>query len=286
MSKFSHAVKQLIWSDELKEHQELSPLVSVAVFDSGQSLSPILSKLYLSQLCSDQILVIKDGDRAEFCANRTFGSYLLEGYTLVVNEANQVSAELADALACFQERFLFPCGVNIYATPANSRGFLAHYDPHDVMIFQMTGSKKWKIFTPNLNLPLKWEVFSTNTTGSIPWAEIVLNPGDCLYLPRGWIHEAISLDATSVHATFAIHGVTYADLILNTLVGMIEGDHKLRRLISKDCLGFNPKLSVIEIFAELDLDFSRIELEVLKSFESIKNDMEKRMQVVASFCRK
>lgn len=286
MSTFSRAVKKFIWSDELKEHQELSPLVSVAVFDSGKSTSPILSKLYLSQLYSEQVLVIKDGDRAEFCANSTLDSYLREGYTLVVNEANQISEELADALACFQERFLFPCGVNIYATPAKSRGFLAHYDPHDVIIFQMTGSKKWKIFTPNLNLPLKWEVFPTNITGSIPWAEIVLNPGDCLYLPRGWIHEAVSLDATSVHATYAIHGITYADLILNALVGMIDGNHKLRRLISKNCLGLNPQLSSIETFAELGLDFSRVKLEILKAFESIKTDTEKRMQVVASFRRK
>src|SRR5205823_1007522 len=41
-----------------------------------------------------------------------------------------------------------------------------------------------------------------------PHIEATLNPGDRLYLPRGWLHSADALGEVSVHLTVGVHPVT------------------------------------------------------------------------------
>jgi hypothetical protein len=39
----------------------------------------------------------------------------------------------------------------------------------------------------------------------------VLRPGDLLYLPRGWLHEALTSDTDSLHLTIGLNVVTWLD---------------------------------------------------------------------------
>ena len=43
--------------------------------------------------------------------------------------------------------------------------------------------------------------------------DAVLRPGDCLYLPRGWLHSATALGGVSTHLTFGIHTWTLRHLV-------------------------------------------------------------------------
>ncbi len=44
--------------------------------------------------------------------------------------------------------------------------------------------------------------------------EFVLDAGDCLYIPRGWIHDAVSIDEEpSLHVTVGLITKTWADLM-------------------------------------------------------------------------
>ena len=38
-----------------------------------------------------------------------------------------------------------------------------------------------------------------------PTIDAVLSPGDCLYVPRGWLHSATALGGTSIHLTMGVH---------------------------------------------------------------------------------
>ena len=44
-----------------------------------------------------------------------------------------------------------------------------------------------------------------------------LEAGDCLYLPRGFVHQAESLDEASVHLSIGIHVLTWLDLLAVSL---------------------------------------------------------------------
>jgi hypothetical protein len=103
---------------------------------------------------------------------------------------------------------------NLYCTPANSRGFDLHFDTHEVFVLQLLGKKQWQIFEPTTALPLDFVPArgGGKTSQDIDEAEVgslvleeLLKPGDCLYLPRGFVHQAESRDEPSVHLTIGVH---------------------------------------------------------------------------------
>ena len=109
---------------------------------------------------------------------------------------------------------------NAYVTPPSSRGFSAHYDVHDVFVLQLAGRKHWTIHAPVLARPAARPAVGTavgrggrGRASSEPAIDTVLEPGDALYLPRGWLHAATALGEVSAHLTVGIHVVTRFALV-------------------------------------------------------------------------
>ena len=85
--------------------------------------------------------------------------------------------------------------VNAYYTPRGSQGFGVHHDTHDVLVVQVAGEKRWKLYDPLLELPLKHQRYSAALgEHGARTDDLVLRAGDTLYLPRGWLHEAETSD--------------------------------------------------------------------------------------------
>jgi cupin superfamily protein len=104
------------------------------------------------------------------------------GATLILNQAHHAIPTLS--LAC-RELFVelgFPVRGNIYITPPNSQGFLRHTDDHEIFILTISGRKSFCLYPE----------------GAQP-AEIEVQAGDLLYLPRGLAHEARSSGLPAVH---------------------------------------------------------------------------------------
>ena len=107
----------------------------------------------------------------------------------------------------------WPVQANAYRTPASSQGFAVHHDTHDVFVLQISGHKRWRIYAPVVELPLKDQRWSADRAGGIgePLHDITLRAGDTLYIPRGWPHEAAAADAASLHLTVGLHPPTRLD---------------------------------------------------------------------------
>jgi hypothetical protein len=122
-----------------------------------------------------------------------------------------------------------PVQVNSYSTPRGSQGFAVHHDTHDVLVLQVAGEKRWRLYEPLLELPLKHQRYS-KALGEHGDAtdELVLRAGDTLYLPRGWLHEAETSDTDSLHLTIGITAHTWVDAARDGL-GALEGEPPLRR---------------------------------------------------------
>lgn len=101
-------------------------------------------------------------------------------------------------LSLLESEFGCMVGSNAYLTPRGSQGFAPHYDDVDVFILQLEGYKRWKVYAPfNKRETLPRESSRDYTEKEIEDAEetseamtCVLGPGDVLYLPRGWVHQA------------------------------------------------------------------------------------------------
>lgn len=168
------------------------------------------------QIADDKIL-------AEFAA----------GATIVLQGLHRLWPPIrtfADALAA---QLGHPVQVNAYVTPPMNQGFSAHYDVHDVFVLQFLGRKRWRIHEPVLSSPLRsqpWEQRKAEVAARAtepPLLETVLERGDAMYLPRGYVHAAASLGEISGHLTIGVHPVTRRTLV-DQVVDELANDPALR----------------------------------------------------------
>lgn len=117
-----------------------------------------------------------------------------------------------------QEYFHCMVGTNAYLTPPNSQGFAPHYDDIEAFVLQLEGSKHWRVYSPRSpqeHLPrISSENFTQDEIGE-PLLEVKLEPGDLMYFPRGFIHQAETVEGKhSLHITLSMYQKTsYADLL-------------------------------------------------------------------------
>ena len=127
-----------------------------------------------------------------------------------------------------------PAQANSYYTPRGSQGFAVHHDTHDVFVLQIAGEKHWRIYDPLWELPLKHQRYSQELgEHGPPVLELTLRPGDTLYLPRGWLHDALTSETDSLHLTVGINVHTWADAVRAAL-DECEEDVEFRRTVHAD----------------------------------------------------
>ncbi|MEV7783284.1 cupin domain-containing protein [Kitasatospora sp. NPDC088351] len=139
---------------------------------------------------------------------------LAEAATLVLDAVDELHAGIG-ALAGQLERWLRTgVQVNLYASWTGTEGFGVHWDDHDVVVVQLDGAKRWRIYGPTRALPMHRDVETPEPPPEEPVADLVLTAGDVLYLPRGWWHAvAASEGQHSLHVTCGLQSTTGADLI-------------------------------------------------------------------------
>jgi ribosomal protein L16 Arg81 hydroxylase len=151
---------------------------------------------------------------------------LAEGATLVLQGVEEVAPKVRALSNSFRDALLARNHVNLYAGWRSENGFDLHWDPHEVMVLQLHGRKRWQIFGPTQEQPL--DVGSPPKPAGLPLWDGLLNSGDILYLPRGWWHVAHPVNEPSMHLTFGIapmHGLN----LLNWMVMKLRGEVHLRR---------------------------------------------------------
>jgi ribosomal protein L16 Arg81 hydroxylase len=118
---------------------------------------------------------------------------------------------------------------NIYLTPRSSQGFAPHYDTHDVFVLQIHGVKHWRIYDSPMRLPDRSLPHHTER-GKLgpPLYELDINPGDLIYLPRGFVHEALTSDEESLHITVGIIAYTWFDVFTEVLAARRRQDYRFR----------------------------------------------------------
>jgi len=127
------------------------------------------------------------------------------------NQVWKLCATLQDFMGSF-------VGTNMYLTPPGTQGFAPHYDDVEVFIMQLEGKKRWRLYQPRNShetLPrFSSQNFQQNEIGK-PIMDVILEPGDLLYMPRGTIHQGNCLEeAHSLHLTVSCHQLTsYGDLL-------------------------------------------------------------------------
>lgn len=153
------------------------------------------------------------------------------GATIILNQAHQFDPKLARLCRGLEHVFSSHVQANLYLTPPNAQGFRTHYDNHDVLVMQIEGEKAWRLYDKPIDTPFRGEGFEPgkHETGELR-QEFVLKAGDCAYVPRGLMHDALTAGgAASLHITVGLITRTWADLMLEAVSEVALRSPELRR---------------------------------------------------------
>jgi len=177
-----------------------------------------------------------------------------DGATLVLQALHRTWEPVSDFSSRLSTELGHPVQANAYVTPPQNRGFDDHYDVHDVFVLQIEGTKRWIIHEPVHPDPLRDQPWTDRRSAVAEAAkgeayiDTVLEPGDVLYLPRGWLHAAQAQGEVSIHLTLGIHSWTryaLAEQLAQAALAALGDDPEMRRTLPLGVDGPNGELDVV-----------------------------------------
>lgn len=173
-------------------------------------------------------------------------SAFAEGATIVLQALHHTHPPLAAFCRLLEAELEQPVQTNAYFTPRGSQGLPVHHDTHDVFCLQVAGRKRWLVYEPALELPLRNQRYRSELgEPDEPVLDIELEPGDTLYMPRGWLHEALTSDEDSLHLTIGVNVYTWLDAMRAALEECAD-ELELRRSVPEDGVASADLLGILE----------------------------------------
>ncbi|WP_309124087.1 JmjC domain-containing protein [Arthrobacter sp.] len=177
-----------------------------------------------------------------------------DGATLVLQALHRTWEPVSDFSSRLSTELGHPVQANAYITPPQNRGFDDHYDVHDVFVMQIEGTKRWIIHEPVHTDPLRVQPWTdrrstvAEAAKGEAYIDTVLEQGDVLYLPRGWLHAAQAQGEVSIHLTFGIHSWTryaLAEQLAQAALAALCDDPEMRRTLPLGVDGPNGEIDVV-----------------------------------------
>jgi ribosomal protein L16 Arg81 hydroxylase len=234
--------------------------------------------LYAASQARGPVELLSEGDIPENCRSH---EHALEGFrqgkSLRIDAVHRYSHAIMMLARNLEEIVHCPVNVNMYLTPgAGKKALKRHYDTHDVFVLQVHGNKTWRLFDPPFPCPLEFLPLQRYESmramkrfrldhdlsvrdSCILTDEFTLSAGDCLYLPRGFWHEAESKPGeVSCHLTVGIQPTTYLDVLSVALSQAALSELRLREQLpfgfaADPAAGRTVAARVAEIVEELPL---------------------------------
>ncbi|MBR0670235.1 cupin domain-containing protein [Neoroseomonas soli] len=154
-----------------------------------------------------------------------------DGASLVVSQFHEIHPPLARFCRGLEKAFLHGVQANIYMTPPGAQGFRVHFDTHDVLVLQVSGRKAWRVWDAiPYAAPTRHTPWSNNAATEGEAHELVMAPGDALYLPRGVMHEAMVQEGAdpSLHITIGLLEPGLGEMLRQLLADLEPEEPALR----------------------------------------------------------
>jgi 50S ribosomal protein L16 3-hydroxylase len=144
------------------------------------------------------VLVVAHGKCVERAVPRSLAdlrTLFNHGIGIAIRAPETVNTRLRELAAEFAAELPGEQRLILFATPAQTHGFGWHYDAEDVFVVQTAGDKEYYLRrntvspSPEPGFQSDFAHFSQETS---PLLACRLLPGDCLYVPKGFWHIAVS----------------------------------------------------------------------------------------------
>ncbi|GAA0618311.1 hypothetical protein GCM10009422_12090 [Brevundimonas kwangchunensis] len=148
---------------------------------------------------------------------------LANGASLIAGDVQSLTPELRAISKALSKTFAGLTGAKVYCSFGGVQAFDTHFDLHHVFAVQVEGQKVWRLYQNRADAPMSLPDDSdearrwfARTRGPL-MQEVIMSPGDVLYLPRGWYHDALATEGASLHVTFSV-----TPLYGRVLFGLLE----------------------------------------------------------------
>lgn len=135
---------------------------------------------------------------------------LAMGASVIAGDVQELTPELRILSHHLAGEFAGLVGANVYGSFAGVQAFETHFDLHHVFAVQVEGEKTWRLYENRAESPVSFPAedadarrWFAETRGRL-MTEVRMRPGDVLYLPRGWYHDAMTTEGASLHVTFSV----------------------------------------------------------------------------------
>jgi hypothetical protein len=158
------------------------------------------------------------------------------GRTVVIRSMQHRWPAVAALCRNLEAVFQCPVHTNLYLTPPRSQGFEPHFDTHEVFALQIDGTKTWRLYDFAADRPLADAKTGLRRSDLGTPREVRLEPGDLLYLPRGYAHEAFTTTGPSLHLTVGVNVFRWVDLLHEALADVAGRDVRFRASVPPGAL--------------------------------------------------
>jgi ribosomal protein L16 Arg81 hydroxylase len=113
--------------------------------------------------------------------------------------------------------------VGAIVTTGDSGALKYHYDKEDLILIQLEGSKRWRIYSPPVANPLRnMDVSEILEPKGHPIFDDIMRPGDFLFIPAGYCHHCDNGPDLSLHLGFFFAPPTGYHTVMDLLPELIE----------------------------------------------------------------
>ncbi len=132
---------------------------------------------------------------------------IARGATVVLNYIDTLLPGVRATSAALASAVGAPVSVSLFASWHKVQGYNVHFDTQNVFALQVVGRKTWQVFANREENPARIPGFDSQSVSPEEAAkrkgplllEVTLEPGDLLYLPPGFYHQALAETDASVH---------------------------------------------------------------------------------------
>lgn len=159
-------------------------------------------------------------------------AFLKHGFSLSVARINDYAPHLKMLCANIRAVLREQIKVGAIVTTGEGGAFRLHYDPEDLIILQVEGRKRWKVFGPPAINPIVGMKPPPAPPEDTLLFDEVLAPGDFLFLPAGNWHRCENQSSRSLHLGIFFQPPSGLDVI-KAITSKLMADESLRAPLSR-----------------------------------------------------
>jgi len=117
------------------------------------------------------------------------------------------------------------------ATSGQGGALKVHWDEYDIIVLQVEGAKHWFVYGDPVINPVYGLNQRIDEERLGPALEVVLEPGDWLYVPAGWAHCCDTTSARSLHLGimfYPLNAVRAVELVMDSMLANADDRAPLR----------------------------------------------------------